>query len=286
MKEGSSHPLPSTVLSDLCHGGSMCEDKWEELWEKSTVMERPEGHRWKLLYRLPWCNFSVPQEQSRGTRKIELSEEYRSHLTNSFFSVSCTSLQWWWLWYVQIFLLGILISWGELYSLLPSLPWMQKKQSRQKWLRVALHRQKLLHNKFCSGLGSASREGALAETVILLSSLVIQLAPYPHCHGTEICLSAVFTATFGFTQTFPHSAWSCSDPWGSKASCCLPWQLSNCMHAKDTNKRSEGVLWFPVIGVVRVTQCVFTWSRQKFQGGFADMNCCPFKEKRQEAQAC
>lgn len=58
------------------------------------------------------------------------------------------------------------------------------------------------------------------------------------------------------------------------------------MHAKDTNKVSEGVLLFPVIGVVRVTQCVFTWSKQKFQGGLADMNSCPFKEKRQEAQSC
>ncbi|XP_069633846.1 protein FAM219A isoform X3 [Haliaeetus albicilla] len=33
-----------------------------------------------------------------------------------------------------------------------------------------------------------------------------ELAPSLRCHGTEICPSPVFTATFGFTQAFSSSA--------------------------------------------------------------------------------
>lgn len=42
----------------------------------------------------------------------------------------------------------------------------------------------------------------MTETVVFLSSLVIQLAPSRCFRGTGICPSAGFTVTFGFTQAF------------------------------------------------------------------------------------
>lgn len=49
------------------------------MWVKSTWMKRSEGHRWKLLSRLPWCNFSVPKVQLHGMRKTGLTRERSNH---------------------------------------------------------------------------------------------------------------------------------------------------------------------------------------------------------------
>lgn len=87
------------------------------------------------------------------------------------------------------------------------------------------------------------------------------LHPYTSMAQTQICPLAVITDTFGFTQTFPSSAQLCSvGPRGANASTYLSQQVRNCMHAKNTNKGPESVLWFPVLVGVRITWCMFIWS--------------------------
>lgn len=128
---------------------------------------------------------------------------------------------------------------------------------------MALCCQKQLHKEFTSDVDSMSLEGAMAETVsyFCLSWRSSWLHPYTSMAQTQICPSAVITDTFGFTQAFPSFAQSCSvGPCGANASTFLSQQIRNCMHVKDTNKGSEGVLWFPVLVGVRVTQCMFIWS--------------------------
>lgn len=51
------------------------------------------------------------------------------------------------------------------------------------------------------------------------------------------------------------------------------------MHAKDTNKGSEGVLWFPVIPVVRVTQCVYL-EQAEIPGRTCRYELLPFQRKK------
>lgn len=68
--------LSHAVPFGLCWSVSV--NKEEEMWVKSTIMERSEGHRSKLLSRFPWCNFSVPEGQLHDRRKIGLASEYRS----------------------------------------------------------------------------------------------------------------------------------------------------------------------------------------------------------------
>lgn len=79
----------------------------------------------------------------------------------------------------------------------------------------------------------------MAETVSCF--FLPQSSSWLHSHTsmaqTQICPSAVFTDTFGFTQAFSSSAQSYGvGPCGAKASTCLSQQPSKCLLAKDTNK--------------------------------------------------
>lgn len=107
-----------------------------------------------------------------------------------------------------------------------------KKQSRQKWLRVALHRQKWLHNKFSSGLGSVSLEGAMAETVscyflpwwsswLRILTAMAQTSAYQQLSQLPLVslkLSLILLSPAVTHEVQKHHAVCC----GSSATVCMP----------------------------------------------------------------